>query len=160
MEKKTLKNILNFLEENEEKKHRYKDTFIWKYMFNEPLTKEDLVFKGDLILENIDISELPEGLYVRGDLNLYYSPIQELPKGLKIGGDLDLYGSEITQLPEGLKVGRDLNIQYSTMSSLPKGLKVGGDLNIDSSKSISRFSDEEIYEMIEPGFIEGKIHRQ
>jgi len=160
MEKQTLKNILNFLEENEEKKHRYKDTFIWKYMFNEPLTKEDLVFKGDLILENIDISELPEGLYVRGDLNLYYSPIQELPKGLKIGGDLDLYGSEITQLPEGLKVGRDLNIQYSTMSSLPKGLKVGGDLNIDSSKSISRFSDEEIYEMIEPGFIEGKIHRQ
>ena len=159
MEKQTLKNILNFLEDNEGKKHRYKNTFIWKYMFNEPLTKEDLVFKGDLYLENLDISELPEGLYVKGDLNLYSSPIQELPKGLKIGGDLDLYGSDIDKLPEGLKVGRDLNIQYSFISSLPKGLKVYGDLNIDSSK-LSRFSDEELYEMIIPGFILGKIHRQ
>ncbi len=159
MEKQTLKNILNFLEENEGKKHRYKNTFIWKYMFNEPLTKEDLVFNGDLILENIDILELPEGLYVGGDLNLYYSPIKELPKGLKIGGDLDLYGSKIEQLPEGLKIGRDLNLQYSTMLSLPKGLKVYGDLNIDVSV-LSKLSDEQIYEMIEPGFIEGKIHRQ
>jgi hypothetical protein len=159
MEKQTLKNILNFLEDNEGKKHRYKNTFIWKYMFNEPLTKEDLVFNGDLILENIDISELPEGLYVGGDLNLYYSPIKELPKGLKIGGDLDLYGSKIEQLPEGLKIGRDLNLQYSTMLSLPKGLKVYGDLNIDVSV-LSKLSDEQIYEMIEPGFIEGKIHRQ
>jgi len=159
MEKQTLKNILNFLEDNEEKKHKYKNTFIWKYMFNEPLTKEDLVFKGDLILENIGISELPEGLQVDGDLNLYYSAIQELPKGLKIGGDLDLYGSDIDKLPEGLKVGRDLNIQYSFISLLPKGLKVYGDLNIDSSK-LSRFSDEELSEMIIPGFILGKIHRQ
>jgi hypothetical protein len=159
VKKQTLKNILNFLEENEGKKHIYKNTFIWKYMFNEPLTKEDLVFNGDLILENIDISELPEGLYVGGDLNLYYSPIKELPKGLKIGGDLDLYGSDIDKLPEGLKVGRDLNIQYSFIPSLPKGLKVYGDLNIDSSE-LSRFSDEELSEMIIPGFILGKIHRQ
>lgn len=159
MEKQTLKHILNFLEDNEGKKHKYKNTFIWKYMFNEPLTKEDLVFKGDLILEKIDIYELPEGLYVVGDLNLYYSPIKELPKGLKIGGDLDLYGSKIVQLPEGLKIGRDLNLQYSTMPSLPKGLKVYGDLNIEVSV-LSKLSDEQIYEMIEPGFIEGKIHRQ
>lgn len=159
MEKQVLKNILNFIEENEGKKHRYKNTFIWKYMFNESLTKEDLVFKGDLYLKNLDISGLPEGLQVDGDLNLYSSPIQELPKGLKIGGDLDLYGSDIDKLPEGLTVGRDLNIQYSFISSLPKGLKVYGDLNIDSSK-LSRFSDEEFSEMIIPGFILGKIHRQ
>jgi hypothetical protein len=159
MEKQTLKNILNFLEDNEGKKHRYKNTFIWKDVFNESLTKEDLVFKGDLYLENLDISGLPEGLQVDGDLNLYSSPIQELPKGLKIGGDLDLYGSDIDKLPEGLKVGRDLNIQYSFISSLPKGLKVYGDLNIDSSK-LSRFSDEELSKMIIPGFILGKIHRQ
>ena len=139
MEKQTLKNILNFLEDNEEKKHKYKNTFIWKDVFNESLTKEDLVFKGDLYLENLDISGLPEGLQVDGDLNLYSSPIQELPKGLKIGGDLDLYGSDIDKLAEGLKVGRDLNI--------------------DSSE-LSRFSDEELSEMIIPGFILGKIHRQ
>ena len=78
---------------------------------------------------------------------------------LEVDGDLDLYGSKIEQLPEGLKIGRDLNLQYSTMSSLPKGLKVYGDLNIDVSV-LSKLSDEEISEMIEPGFVEGKIHRQ
>ena len=78
---------------------------------------------------------------------------------LIINDDLDLSNRKITSLPEGLKVGRDLNIQYSFISSLPKGLKVYGDLNIDSSK-LSRFSDEELSEMIIPGFILGKIHRQ
>ena len=138
MEKQTLKNILNFLEENEEKKHKYKNTFIWKDVFNESLTKEDLVFKGDLYLENLDISGLPEGLQVDGDLNLYSSPIQELPKGLKIRGDLDLYGSDIDKLPEGLKVGGDLYIHATPLT---------------------KYLYDDLRQMVKPGFIKGIIYR-
>ena len=134
MKKETLKRIFNFLEEKEE----HNAPFKWKILNNEPITKEDLNVKGDLILTYSDIELLPEGLNVRGDL--------------------DLFGSELTSLPKGLKVGAYLDIRYTKITSLPKGLEVG-DFFMIGFTPIAKYSDEELREMIKPGFIKGQIER-
>ena len=134
MEKETLKKIFTFLEEEENK-----DTpFMWKLANNE-LTKEELNIKGDLDLEFSKITSLPEGLEVEGDLLLLESTITSLPEGLRVGGDLDLNWC--------------INI-----SSLPKGLEVGQNLFI-SPTPLRKYTDEELREMIKPGFIKGTIFR-
>ena len=133
MEKKALKRIFEFLEEKEE----HKVPFIWKLINDIPITEKDLDFEGDLILTYSDIESLPEGLNVRGDL--------------------DLFGSKLASLPEGLKVRGYLDLRYSSIESLPKGLKVR-DLHIWDT-SLTKYTDEELREMIKPGFIKGKIYR-
>ena len=134
MEKETLKRIFYFLEEKENQKA----PFMWKLLNNEPFIEDELVVKGNLDLEFKKITSLPEGLEVEGNLKLIYTGIRELP--------------------EGLIVGRDLEIPYSNMTSLPKGLKVYRNLYIYSSK-LRDFSNEELREMIKPGFIKGVIFR-
>jgi hypothetical protein len=134
MEKETLKNILYFLEEEENKDK----PFMWKLANNE-LTKEELNVKGDLDLE--------------------FSKITSLPEGLEIEGDLRLLESEINSLPEGLRVGRDLDLNWCiNISSLPKGLIVGRNLYISPSP-LTKYTDDELRDMIYPGFIKGKIFR-
>ena len=133
MEKEALKRILVFLEEKEE----HKVPFIWKLINDIPITEKDLDFEGDLILTYSDIESLPEGLNVRGDL--------------------DLFGSKLASLPEGLKVRGYLDLRYSSIESLPKGLKVR-DLHIWDT-SLTKYTDEELREMIKPGFIKGKVIR-
>jgi len=135
MEKGTLKNILYFLE----KVDGAKIPFLWKITNGSPLTKEELNVKGDLDLEFSKITSLPEGLEVEGDLNLLESEITSLPEGLRVGGDLDLNWC--------------INI-----SSLPKGLEVGRNLFI-SPTPLRKYTDEELREMIKPGFIKGTIFR-
>ena len=133
MEKAQLKRIFEFLEE----KGEHKVPFIWKLINDIPITEKDLDFEGDLILTYSDIESLPEGLNVRGDL--------------------DLFGSKLASLPEGLKVRGYLDLRYSSIESLPKGLKVR-DLYIWDT-SLTKYTDEELREMIKPGFIKGKIYR-
>ena len=159
MVKETLKRIFDFLEEKENKLAKVKGTLRWKIAFNEPLTKEDLDIKGGLFLQHSDIPYLPEGLKIGGNLNLSYTPkLKSLPSDLDIKGDIYLEGSNIASLPEGLKVGGDLDLAYTKITSLPKGLKVGGDLYIENTE-LEGYIDEEIKEMIKPGFIKGKIKR-
>ena len=134
MEKEVLKRIFEFLEE----KGEHNAPFRWKILNNKPITKEDLKVGGNLDLQFEKITSLPEGLEVEGNLRLLYTGIRELP--------------------EGLIVGRDLEIPYSNMTSLPKGLKVYRNLYINSSK-LRDFSNEELREMIKPGFIKGVIFR-
>ena len=138
MEKETLKNIFNFLEEKEGKKSKHKYGLKWKLTFNEPLNKEYL--------------------NVKGNLDLKYSEITSLPEGLKVGGWMSLGSSKIESLPEGLEVGGDFNLMYTELNSLPKGLKVGGILYIYKSP-LKEYTDNELREMIKPGFIEGDIYR-
>ena len=133
MEKEVLKRIFNFLEE----KGEHKVPFIWKLINDIPITEKDLDFEGDLILTYSDIESLPEGLNVRGDL--------------------DLFGSKLASLPEGLKVRGYLDLRYSSIESLPKGLQVC-DLHIWDT-SLTKYTDEELREMIKPGFIKGKVIR-
>ena len=133
MKKEIVKRIFDFLEE----KGEHKVPFIWKLINDIPITEKDLDFEGDLILTYSDIESLPEGLNVRGDL--------------------DLFGSKLASLPEGLKVRGYLDLRYSSIESLPKGLKVR-DLHIWDT-SLTKYTDEELREMIKPGFIKGKIYR-
>ena len=91
-------------------------------------------------------------------LDFSQSEIKSLPEGLKISGDLDLSYTYIRLLPKGLKVGGHLDLTESDIEFLPKGLEVGRNLYIDDNPLI-KYSDEELREMIKPGFIKGKIYR-
>jgi len=77
---------------------------------------------------------------------------------LVITSNLDLNFKQITSLPEGLIVERDLRLYLSDITSLPKGLKVYRNIYINSTK-LTDFSNEELEEMIKPGFIKGRIYR-
>jgi hypothetical protein len=159
MDKSTLIKILDFLEKEENKKHKDKDTFIWKYRLGYQLTKEDLEVEGDFNLKLSDIVSLPEGLKVKGDLNLSHTEhLSTLPKGLEVGGNLDLnWAEKLTSLPEGLKVGGNLDLRNTEISLLPKGLELGGELR--PSAALQKYKISEIRNMIAPGFIKGIIYR-
>ena len=135
MEKETLKNIFNFLK----KEDNINRPFLWMLLNKEPFTEEDLDVRGDLNLYWINPTSLPEGLKVRGNLFLQYTNIKSLPKGLKVGGALSLRGCK-------------------HLRSLPKGLEVKGYLFIINS-SLKKYTDEELREMIKPGYIKGDIIR-
>jgi hypothetical protein len=132
MEKEVIKRIFNFLEAKEE----LKQPLVWKLKTNMPLTKEDLKINGDLQLSNI--TSLPDGLEVKGTLYLDNSSITSLPEGLKVGDDLSIYKTKITLLPKGLKVGRSLFIRNTPLED---------------------YTNEELRDMIKPGFIKGDIIR-
>ena len=109
----------------------------------------------------IDFLEKKEGKIPKekGNLNLHsFKKLTSLPKGLKVGGILSLMFADIESLPEGLKVGGNLSLSESNIESLPEGLEVGGDLYIENTE-LEGYIDEEIREMIKPGFIKGKIVR-
>ena len=135
MKHNILKNIFDFLEE----KGEHRTPFLWKWLTNEPLTEDDLHINGNLDLTFSKIESLPEGLNVSGDLNLTFCDnISSLPEGLIVRGNLRLFDSKITFLPEGLKVEGWLDI---------------------SNTNLEKYTDDEIRDMIKPGFIEGKIYR-
>jgi hypothetical protein len=160
MEKETLKNIMHFLEKEDNK-----SSIKWKLLNNEPLTEEDLdvngdlVVKGNLDLDGSEIRTLPKGLKVGGYLSLAVTKITSLPKGLTVGGFLSLAHSDIESLPEGLEVEGSLNLSHcKKITSLPKGLYVGWDLNIKDS-NLQKYTDDELKKMIKPGSIEWRIIR-
>ena len=135
MNKEALKRIFEFLENKAE----HNAPFKWKILNNEPITEEDL--------------------NVKGDLNLRSSEINSLPEGLKVVGNLVLNWSNITSLPEGLEVGGDLQVRNcKNLKSLPKVLKVGGDLYIYGTPINEIEDNDEILEMIKPGYIKGDIY--
>jgi hypothetical protein len=160
MEKETLKNIFNFLEENE----RHQTPFLWKWVNNIPLTEKDLNIEGELDLTNTDIKSLPDGLKVAGDLNLTETDMESLPERLEVAGNLYLDHSFIKSLPKDLKVGGDLSIEATYIKSLPRGLQVGGDLYLNDSKLLNNidYNDSNelrdiVKKMVEPGFIKGNV---
>ena len=62
-----------------------------------------------------------------------------MPDDLQVGGELNIIGCDaITSLPKGLEVGKILYIKYTPLT---------------------KYSDEELREMIKPGFIKGEIVR-
>jgi len=155
MEKETINNILDFLLEKE----NMDKPFRWKLVNNEPLTDDELNIEGNLNLTDSKITQLPKGLKVGDNLNLLGSIITSLPEGLEVGGSLDLSYSDIRTLPEGLEVGGSLwLIGCWLITSLPKGLHVGGDLYIFRT-NFTKLSNDEIRDMIKPGFIGGEIYR-
>jgi hypothetical protein len=177
MEKEALKNIIDFLEKNDNKNKPFK----WKLLNNEPLTEDELIINDDLDLHESKITYLPEGLMVYGTLDLYScKQLTSLPEDLYVSMNLDLAQTSITSLPDGLQVGGRLNLENCTnlkslpkglevggsldlenctnLKSLPKGLEVGGDLYILGTK-LQKYTDDELREMIKPGYIKGEIRR-
>ena len=155
MEKGTIRSIFKFLE-NEDNRCT---PIVWKLINNEPLTDDELNIEGNLNLTDSKITQLPKGLKVGDNLNLLGSIITSLPEGLEVGATLDLSYSDIRTLPEGLEVGDSLwLIGCWLITSLPKGLHVGGDLYIFRT-NFTNLSDDEIRDMIKPGFIGGEIYR-
>lgn len=134
MEKEQLIRIFDFLEEKE----NINKPFKWKLLNNEPFAEDDLDVKYDLNLEGANITSLPENLKVGGYLELYKTKFKPLPEGLEVVGDLSLMSTLITLLPKGLKVHKDLQI-WNT--------------------ELTKYSDDELRDMIKPGFIKGKIIR-
>ena len=134
MKEETLKRIFQFLEE----KGEHNAPFKWKILNNKPITKEDLK--------------------VGGDLNLEFSKITSLPDGLKVDGDLELNVSNIKSLPKGLNVRGNLDLRYTNITSLPKGLEVHSGLIIKKT-ALLEYTNNELREMIKPGFIKGDIIR-
>jgi hypothetical protein len=130
-----LKRIFEFLE----KKGEHRAPFLWKFKNNEPLIEEDLNVKGDLDLRDSKITSLPKGLKIKGNLNLHRTNIEFLPEGLKVGGDLNLFRCQkLKSLPKGLEVGDFLYIRYT---------------------ELEQYLDNELREMVKPGFIKGEIIR-
>jgi len=155
MEKETINNIFEFIKKNNNKNKPLR----WKLINNEPLTDDELNIEGNLNLTDSKITQLPKGLKVGDNLNLLGSIITSLPEGLEVGATLDLSYSDIRTLPEGLEVGDSLwLIGCWLITSLPKGLYVGGNLYIFRT-NFTNFSDDEIRDMIKPGFIGGEIYR-
>ena len=155
MEKETINNIFEFIKKNDNKNKPLR----WKLINNEPLTDDELNIEGNLNLTDSKITQLPKGLKVGDNLNLLGSIITSLPEGLEVGATLDLSYSDIRTLPEGLEVGDSLwLIGCWLITSLPKGLHVGGNLYIFRT-NFTNLSDDEIRDMIKPGFIGGEIYR-
>jgi hypothetical protein len=77
---------------------------------------------------------------------------------LVVKGSLDLSSSNITSLPKGLEVKGGLSLYESEIISLPEGLKVHGDLFIADTK-LEVYTDEELKEMVKPGYVKGDIIR-
>lgn len=135
MEKETIRKIFDFIEKNDNKRK----PLSFKIKNNEYIDKNDLIVKGDLFLKGVEITSLPEGLEVGGNLDLSSSLINSLPEGFKVGGTLWL-------------------LRCENLTSLPKGLRVGLHLDLWNSP-LKKYTDDEIREMIKPGFINGKIFR-
>jgi hypothetical protein len=155
MEKETINNIFEFIKKNDNKNKPLR----WKLINNEPLTDDELNIEGNLNLTDSKITQLPKGLKVGDNLNLLGSIITSLPEGLEVGDSLDLSYSDIRTLPEGLEVGGSLwLIGCWLITLLPKGLHVGGDLYIFRT-NFRNLSNDEIRDMIKPGFIGGGIYR-
>ena len=75
---------------------------------------------------------------------------------LNVKGDLNLRNTNITSLPEGLKVGGVLYLIDTKITSLPEGLEVGASLYIKNT-ALLEYTDEELREMVQPGFIKREI---
>ena len=140
--------------------------------------------KGDLDLDQTNITKLPKDLYVSGNLDLLHcKKLTVLPNVLRVEGRLLLYNCEqitnlpdslyvglklvltrckqLTKLPDNLYVGGALSISETNISELPSKLYVWRDLNIFNTPLAKKYTDEEIRKIVAStgGEINGYIFR-
>jgi len=114
----------------------------YKLLYNIPLTQDELIYNGNLILYDSKITSLPNNLIVNGNLSLCGCHIEELPEKLVIRGNLILSNSEIKSLPDNLTVNSILDIGCtSQITLLPNDLIINGDLDI-SCTQISKLPND------------------
>ena len=136
MERKTIKNILDFLNTKENKKlpKKWFDSIeklkLIKELENHP---DDIQYKYDgfLLLSKTNITKLPNDLRVEN-------------------GFLDLTNCiQLTELPANLYVKYGLILdRCKQLTELPNKLFVGGDLFLRGTIFATEYSDEEIREII------------
>lgn len=189
MERKTIQNILNFLKEKEDKKLPYmwvrglSVEELTQELENHP-DGTQYRYEGDLDLGYSNIRKLPNKLYVDGFLSLSNCTeltilpndlhvetdldlrgciqITELPNNLYVGDSLYLIGCEqITELPDNLYVKGSLALDWTNITELPNNLYVGINLYINDTPLAKKYTDDEIYEIIEStgGKIPERIYR-
>jgi len=83
------------------------------------LMKEVVSVRGDLILDESSVSELPKLKYVDGILNLQETMTAELPSLVEVGKELNLNYTFIDELPLLEKVGW-LYLSDNSITSIPK----------------------------------------
>jgi 5-methylcytosine-specific restriction endonuclease McrBC GTP-binding regulatory subunit McrB len=147
MKRETLKNILDFLKEKENKK-------LPKKWF-ESVKLYKLVQK----LENH-----PDGVQYKhnGDLNLISSTIKKLPNDLYVEGSLGLIDCrQLKKLPNDLYVWINLYLNALDIKEIPNNLYVDGNLFIWNTPLADKYTDEEIYKIVASrgGEIKGDIIR-
>ena len=176
MERNTIDNILNFLEEKEGKEipeawldsreqlklikelethpdgtqYRHEDHL---ELNNSNIKKlpNDLYVEGVLNLRNCqDLTKLPDKLYVEGDLFLSdCNQLRRLPDNLYFYGALDLRGCHyLTELPDNLYVKGSLGLDWTNITELPNNLYVGINLYINDTPLAKNYTDDEIREII------------
>ena len=100
------------------------------------LMKEVISVRGDLILNESSVSELPKLRYVEGVLELEETMTEELPSLVEVGEDLNVNYTFIDELPLLEKVGW-IYLADTAIKSLPKLREVTG--TIKGSFSEIRF---------------------
>ena len=83
------------------------------------LMKEVVSVRGDLILNESSVSQLPKLRYVEGVLELEETMTEELPSLVEVGGDLNVNYTFLDEIPLLEKVGR-INLSDTGIISLPK----------------------------------------
>jgi hypothetical protein len=83
------------------------------------LMKEVVSVRGDLILNESSVSELPKLRYVERNLVLEDTMTEELPSLVEVGGDLNVNYTFLDEIPLLEKVGR-INLSDTSIKSIPK----------------------------------------
>ena len=147
MNRRTIENILNFLEEKEGKELPKK----W--------------FDSIKLLKLVqELENHPDGIQYKQNtnLNLIGSTIKKLPDNLYVGYSLGLIDcTQLKKLPDNLHVGYHLYLNAVNIKELPNNLYVGGNLFINLTPLANKYTDEEIREIVAStgGEIRGEIMR-
>ena len=163
MNRNTIEKILNFLKEKEGRGIPQN----WNLIDRLETYPDDIqyIYEGDLGLSGSNIKKLPNDLYVRGYLSLTNcKQLIKLPTELRVWGFLSLTNcNQLTELPDNLYVsGRLFLIDCKQITKLPDKLYVGRDLHITNTPLAKKYTDEQIYEIVEStgGKIGGQIIRE
>jgi len=167
MKPETIENILNFLEEKEDKQIPSKWELI-KKIENHP-DGIQYRYEGDLVLRHTNITKLPNNLYVDGVLDLYgCKRLTKLPDNLYVGGYFSIEETNIEELPDNLYVDHNLYLDNTNIANIPNNLYVGKNLFIKDTPLAKKYQyerfeymDEDIHKIVAStgGEIVGKIIR-
>ena len=147
MNRNTIDNILNFLEEKEGKEipESWLDS-IEKLKLIEKLENHiggnQFKHVNDLDLDGSNIRKLPDNLYVKGSLGLDNC-------------------KQLTELPDNLHVGYLLWLVRTNISEIPNNLYVHGDLYINDTPLANKYTNQQIRDIVAStgGKIKGQIIR-
>ena len=161
MKTETIEKIFKFLEKKEGKEIPLNWNLIERLETYPDGTQ--FIYYDHLDLSDSNITKLPDDLYVAGLLNVRNSKLIETPFHLYVVNTLILsYNKELIKISDKTHVGYDLDLRGCIkLRELPNDLFVGHDLYIQETPLAEKYTDDEIYGIIENngGQIRGKIIR-